>query len=200
MTGRGRPALPRGVLAFDVPAWRPPQTVVLDTSVVVEALLPNQPEHNACLAALRQLADSRSTVLYNRLLEIELWEATFNLALRERHPRKNLRQIRYDNRIRPRAARLLGQAHKAWGQTLATLASSVIEVGEVADDVPALMQDYGLQSYDAVHAATLLATGVTDLLTRDAGFAALPPELATLHTTHARLVGTRARRLREKQS
>ncbi|HTZ87572.1 MAG TPA: hypothetical protein VMB05_12965 [Solirubrobacteraceae bacterium] len=89
MTGRGRPVLPRGVHAFDAPTWQPPQTVVLDTSVVVEALLPNQPEHHACLGVLDQPAASHSAVLYNRLLEIELWEATFNLALRERHPRKN---------------------------------------------------------------------------------------------------------------
>jgi predicted nucleic acid-binding protein len=189
-----RPALPRGVHAFDAPGWQPPQTVVLDTSVVVEALLPNQPEHHACLAALERLADNHSTVLYNRLLEIELWEATFNLALRERHPRKNLRRIRYDNRIRPHAARLLRQAHQAWEKTLDSLTSSVIEVGEVADEVPRLMQEHGLQSYDAVHAATLLATGVTDFLTRDTGFAILPPTLATLHTTHARLAGTRTRR------
>jgi len=196
VTGRGRPVLPRGVYTFDAPTWQPPQAVVLDTSVVVEALLPNQPEHRACLGVLDQLAAARSTVLYKRLLEIELWEATFNLALRERHPRKNLRQIRYDNRIRPRAARLLRQAHQAWQKTLATLTSSTIEVSEVAGAVPRLMQEYGLQSYDAVHAATLLATGITDLLTRDAGFATLPPRLATLHTTHARLAGTRARRRR----
>lgn len=196
MTGRGRPPLPRGVVAFDASAWQPPQTVVLDTSVAVEALLPNQPEHAACLTALEQLAANGSTVLFNRLLEIELWEATFNLALRERHPRKSLRRVRYDNRIRPRAARLLRQAHQAWEKTLASLAWSVIEVDEVAADVPRLMQEYGLQSYDAVHAATLLASGVGDFLTRDAGFAALPARLATLHTTRARLAGTRARRRR----
>lgn len=196
MTARGRPTLPRGVHAFDAPTWRPPRTIVLDTSVVVEALLPNQPEHDSCLAALKQLAANRSTVIHNRLLEIELWEATFNLALRERHPRKNLRQIRYDKRIRPRAARLLRQAHQAWEKMRDSLTTSIIEVGEVADDVPRLMQEYGLQSYDAVHAATLLASGVTDFLTRDAGFAALPARLATLHTTHARLAGTRARRRR----
>jgi predicted nucleic acid-binding protein len=69
-----------------------------------------------------------------------------------------------------------------------------VEVEEVADAVPDLMRSYGLQSYDAVHAATLLASGVTDMVTRDAGFAVLLPEDATLHTTRRRLSRTRARR------
>jgi hypothetical protein len=56
------------------------------------------------------------------------------------------------------------------------------------------MRSYGLQSYDAVHAATLLASGVTDIVTRDAGFAVLLPEDATVHTTNARLARTRRRR------
>jgi predicted nucleic acid-binding protein len=57
-----------------------------------------------------------------------------------------------------------------------------------------LWRAHGLQSYDAVHAATLLTSGVTDMVTRDAGFAVLMPEDATLHTTRRRLSRTRARR------
>ena len=67
---------------------------------------------------------------------------------------------------------------------------------EVAEDVAKLMQEYGLQSYDAVHAATLLDSELTDFVTRDGGFAILPPAVATLHTTQARLAGARARRRR----
>jgi predicted nucleic acid-binding protein len=185
------------VLAFDAPDWQPPDAVVIDTNVVAEALLPNEPEHRPCLALLERLADRGTTVVFNRLLEIELWEAVFNLALRERHPRKNLRHVRYDNRVRPRAARLLRQAHKAWEEDLVDpLGWTRIEVHEVAERVPILMQEYGLQSYDAVHAATLLMNNLTDLVTRDGGFAVLPPAIATLHTTQARLAGTRARRRR----
>jgi predicted nucleic acid-binding protein len=194
---RGRPPLPRGVLAFDAPGWEPPEAVVLDTNVVAEALLPKEPEHSPCLAVLERLADSGTAVVFSGLLEIELWEAVFNLALRERHPRKNIRHVRYDNRVRPRAARLLRQAHKAWQEDLRRpLGWTRIEMHEVADDVPRLMQEYGLQSYDAVHAATLLASEITDFVTRDGGFAVLPPAIATLHTTQARLAGTRARRRR----
>lgn len=38
----------------------------------------------------------------------------------------------------------------------------MIEIHEVSHNVPHLMQEYGLQSYDAVHAATLRASGLTD--------------------------------------
>jgi len=197
VAARGRPPLPRGVFAFDAPGWEPPKAVVLDTNVVAEALLPNEPEYYPCLAVLERLADSGTTVVFSRLLEIELWEVVFNLALRERHPRKSLRHVRYDNRVRPRAGRLLRQAHKAWEEDLlAPLTWSRIEMHQVAENVPTLMQEYGLQSYDAVHVATLLSSGGTDLITRDGGFAVLPPAVATLHTTQARLAGTRARRLR----
>ncbi len=196
MAQRGRPPLPRGVLAFDAPDWQPPDTVMLDTNVVAEVLLPREPEHPACLAVLDRLAAEGTTVVFSGLLEIELWEVAFNLALRERHPRKNLRHVRYDSRVRPRAARLLGQAHRAWEKMLSSLVWSRVEIHEVAPDVPKLMQQYGFQSYDAVHAATLMARDVTDFITRDGGFAELPPEVATLHTTQARLAGTRARRRR----
>lgn len=196
MAVRGRPPLPRGVLAFDAPEWQPPKAVLLDTNVVAEALLANQPEHSACLAVLERLGAEGTTVIFSRLLEIELWEVAFNLALRERHPRKDVRHVRYDNRVRPRAARLLGQAHKAWEKMLGSLAWARVEIHDVASDVPRLMQDYGLQSYDAVHAATLMASEATDFVTRDSGFAVLPPEVATLHTTQVRLAGTRTRRRR----
>ncbi len=196
MAGLGRPPLPRGVFAFDAPDWQPPETVLLDTSVVAEAMLPKQPEHSICLDVLERLGAHGSTVLFSRLLEIELWETAFNLALRERHPRKHLRYVRYDSRIRPRAARLLAQAQEAWEEMLGSLTWSRVEMHEVASDVPRLMQDYGFQSYDAVHAATLLDNKCTDLITRDGGFAVLPPAVATLHTTQARLTSTRARRRR----
>lgn len=197
MAAPGRRPLPRGVFAFDAPEWEPPKTVVLDTNVVAEALLPNEPEHATCRAVLRRFATEGTAVVFNRLLEIELWEAVFNLALRERHPRKNIRHVRYDNRVRPRAARLLRQAQQAWeDDVLDPLAWSRIEMDEVAEDVPKLMQEYGLQSYDAVHAATLMDSEITDFVTRDGGFAVLPPALATLHTTQTRLAGTRARRRR----
>jgi predicted nucleic acid-binding protein len=184
------------VLAFDDPAWHPPKAVLLDTNVAVEALLPNQPEHASCATVMRRLAEAHTSVMFSRLLEVELWEVVFNIALRERHPRKNLRHIRYDSRIRPRAARLLREAESAWESLLDTLDWSRIEIHHAAPSAPKLMRDHGLQSYDAVHASTLIVGGLTDLVTRDVGFAALPTSIATLHTTSARLAQAQARRRR----
>lgn len=94
---------------------------------------------------MHRLAEAGTTV-FSRLLEVELWEVIFNLALRERHSRKDLRHIRYDNRIRKRAARLLSQAQTGWEELLDTLAWQRVEIDEVAPDVPKLMKDYGLQT------------------------------------------------------
>jgi predicted nucleic acid-binding protein len=197
MAPRGRPPLSRGVFAFDAPGWEPPSAVVLDTNVVADALLPKQAEHLSCLAVMRALVAAGTSITFSRQLEIELWQVIFNLALRERHPRKDLRRLRYDSRVRPRAARLLGQTQKAWEQDLReSLSWTRIEIHEIADRVPGLIQQYGLESYDAVHAATLLDSGITDFLTRDGGFAVLPSTVATLHTTRARVTNTRARRRR----
>jgi predicted nucleic acid-binding protein len=150
------------VLAFDAPGWEPPAAVVLDTNVVAEALLPNEKEHRPCVELLERLGVCGTTVVFSRLLKIELWEVAFNLAPRERHPRKKLPHVRFDNRVRPRAARLLGQAQDAWARTLASLSWSVIEIHEVAREVPALMRERGLQSYDAVHAAAVAEFGGTE--------------------------------------
>jgi hypothetical protein len=43
--GGGRPRLPRGVIDLGADAWTPPDAVVLDTSAVVEFLLPSQRAH-----------------------------------------------------------------------------------------------------------------------------------------------------------
>jgi hypothetical protein len=64
VTRRGRPPLPRGVVAFDAPDWQPPKAVVLDTNVVAEALLPNEQEHHPCLALLERLADRGTALVF----------------------------------------------------------------------------------------------------------------------------------------
>ncbi len=51
---------------------------------MVEALLPSQPDHAQCVAFLQRLAASDCLVVFNRLLEVELHETLFNVALKER--------------------------------------------------------------------------------------------------------------------
>lgn len=182
------------VVAFDDPGWQPPAAVVIDTNIVAEMMLPDEGEHECCDAVLRRLAEAGTLVVFSRLLELELWEVVFNQALRRALPRGDRRLGRFDRSSRRTAIEALDRAGGLWGELLDDLTWDCVELHEVADTVPDLMRSYGLQSYDAVHAATLLASGVTDLVSRDAGFAVLLPEDATLHTTRRRLGRTRARR------
>ncbi len=182
------------VVAFDGLRWESPEAVVINTSVVAEALLRREPEHAACDELLRRLAHERTRVVFNRLLEAELWEVVFNHALRTHTGQPDVRHSRFRQDARRAAAAKLDEAICAWNEMLAALDWQCVELDEVADAVPDLMCAYGLQSYDAVHAATLLRSGVTDMVSRDAGFAVLLPEDATLHTTRRRLSRTRARR------
>jgi predicted nucleic acid-binding protein len=169
--------------------------LVIDTTVVVEALLRAQPEHGQCVALLQRLAASDCLVVFNRLLEIELHEALFNLALKEKHG-KAWASARHDGRVRRRAGRLLEDGTSAWSDVLDSLSWASVELGEVAEKVPQLMRSYGFRSYDATHAATLEVAGAKDIATLDHGFASLPQSRATLHTTTRRAVTMRGRRKR----
>lgn len=194
MSPRGRPPLPRGVFAFDDLDWVAPEAVALDTSVVAEALLPSQPEHAQCAALFDILVANQTAIVFNRLLELELDQVLFNVALKDQHPGKDVRRIRADGRVRRRARRLLEQGKRSWAEVLDALPSLRVEVGEVADDATDLIGRYGLESYDAVHAATMFAAGLRDLITRDSDFAYIPEQLVALHTTVKRLPTMRRRR------
>ena len=87
MRRRGRPPLPRGVWSIDDLSIEAPSEAVLDTSFVVEAFIVSQPLHESCLAYLLRLVEAETNIVFNHLLEIELYEATFQLALKERPPR-----------------------------------------------------------------------------------------------------------------
>jgi predicted nucleic acid-binding protein len=182
------------VVAFDAPDWEPPEATVIDTNVIAETMLPDEAEYASCKAVLSRLAEAGTAVVFNRLLELELWEVVYEHALRRAVPGRDRRLRRFDKEVRNGPALALARAHVLWNELLDDLTWERVEIREVADAVPDLMRAYGLQSYDAVHAATLLASGVTDMVTRDAGFAVLMPEDVTLHTTRRRLSRTRARR------
>jgi len=188
--------LNRSVVAFDAHDWTTPALAVVDTNVIVEALLEDEPEHFECARLVQRLDAERTTLVFSRMLEMELWETVFNIGLRMQHTRKRLRHVRYYAEARNQAIELLDGALRGWEEILESVPSMCIELDEVAGMVPDLMRNYGFQSYDAVHVATLLVSGASDLITRDNGFAALLPEDARIHTTQARLATTRDRRRR----
>ncbi len=56
------------------------------------------------------------------------------------------------------------------------------------------MIDYGLASYDAVHAAAAIAAGAEAIVTTDTGFALLPANTLALYTDRSRVSSCRAKR------
>lgn len=186
MSQRGRPPLPRGIKSFEASDWVPPEAVLLDTTVVVEALLPAEKNHAACVAFFQSAVEAECTLVFNRLLETELCDVLFNLAGQEQHGNK-WRKARYDGRVRRRASRLLKDGLRAWGELLDSVPWSRIELSEASSLAPDLMGKYGLRSYDAIHAASLFIAEVADVATLDHGFTMLPEAEATIHTTQPRV-------------
>jgi predicted nucleic acid-binding protein len=84
---RSTRSLSRSVVAFDAPGWLPPERAVIDTNVIAEAMVETEDEHVQCARLVDDLIEHRTTVVFSRLLEIELWESVFNLGLKMQHPR-----------------------------------------------------------------------------------------------------------------
>jgi predicted nucleic acid-binding protein len=193
--GGGRPRLPRGVIDLGSDAWRPPDAVVLDTSAVVEFLLPSQGAYEHWREFFRACVPQGTLLVFNRLVETELYDALFNIALQERWGRGAAHgPKRYDGRIRARAARLLDVYRQEWDELLDTSNTAVIEVGEVSSHVPELMRSCGMRSHDAVHAATAILTETPLIATTDTGFATLPERTLKIVSDPHRVPQMRRRR------
>src|SRR4051794_10643175 len=114
----GRPPLARGVYSYEDAARPCPVEALVDTSFIVEAVIKTQPGHQASQAYLARLLAAGTTLYFNRLLEMELAETAFQIALREQYGSKRWKQARYDGRARRRAGRLMEQAQDAWEDVL----------------------------------------------------------------------------------
>jgi predicted nucleic acid-binding protein len=82
----------------------------------------------------------------------------------------------------------------AWADAVGAVASSCVETSVVAPLVPDLMTRYGLESYDALHAATAIHTGVRRIVTTDAGFAWMPETELAVYTDGSRVAACRRMR------
>jgi predicted nucleic acid-binding protein len=119
----------------------------------------------------------------------------FAIALKERWG-SQWRRHRTDGRARRRAARLLDDAISRYETLLLRVDHFPVPVGDTAGAARSLMADYGLASYDAVHAASAAAAGAEAIVTLDTGFALLPQSLLTIYTDRSRLVSCRSKRPR----
>jgi predicted nucleic acid-binding protein len=167
---------------------------VLDTSFIVNALVRTEPHHSEAAAFVLQLVAQESTLYYNRLVEIELAETAFKIAVKEQHGAKAWPAKRHDGRIRRRAGRLTNQLLAEWRELLSTSPSACVELHEVSDAVVDLMTRSGLASMDAAHAATAMYVGADGLVTTDAGFGAVVANDLTLYVDKTRVRSARRRR------
>jgi predicted nucleic acid-binding protein len=161
---------------------------------VVQVLSSNELLHESCVAYMQRLAAANSTVYFNRLLEIELAEVAFKLAVIERHGKRGWPTKRSDGRVRRRAGRLTAGLMTAWTDLLSTVPHLRIELHEVSDLIPAAMRNWGLASYDAVHAVTAGFVQADGLVTTDAGFGSIPTNQLRIYTDDSRLRSCRQRR------
>jgi len=194
---RGRPPSTREVFSFEDAATPLPGEVLVDTSYVVEALVVSQPLHAAAVTFLVRLATEDVRVRFSSMLELELAETAFQLALKENHP-KDWKRFRHDGRARRRASRLMTGVEDAWAQVLTYFEHERVDVEDVIGDVPRLMSTYGLASYDAVHAATALRTHPVGIVTTDVGFSALPAPNTAIFTDSSRVSRCREIRARHR--
>jgi predicted nucleic acid-binding protein len=191
----GRRPVTRGVFAIEDHELLLLDPIALDTSFVVEALLATQPLHPVCSAMLTRIDESGVTVVTSDLLAVELAEATFANALKERWGRK-WRGHRADGRSRRSAARKLNHTIARYDALLSSVTHLPIPIRRVTAEARVLISDYGLASYDAVHAASAIAAGAKAIVTLDTGFALLPASLLAVYTDRSRLASCRAKRPR----
>ncbi len=91
--------------------------MLLDTSYAVETLIVSQPLHAAAVNFLIRLVNDDVRIRFSSMLELELVETAFQLALKENHPR-DWKRFRHDGRARPRGTRLMTGVKDAWASEL----------------------------------------------------------------------------------
>lgn len=192
--GARRPAS-RGVFAIEDEELLLPDPIALDTSFVVEALIATQPLHAICRAFLDRIDASGVSITTSDLLAVELAEAAFAIALKERWG-SSWRRHRTDGRARRRAARLLDDAVARYETVLDSKDHLPVPVDEATRGARSFMAAYGLASYDALHAASAVVASAKAIVTIDAGFAVLPRSLLTIYTDRSRLASCRSKRSR----
>lgn len=189
----GRRPANRGVFSIEESELLLREPIALDTSFVVEALIDTQPLHAVCRPFLLRIVESGVSIATSDLLPVELAEAVFAITLKERWGRR-WRGHRTDGRTRRRAARPLDETISRYETLLLHVDHFPVPVGDAASAARGLMTDYGLASYDAVHAASAIAAGAEAIVTLDTGFALLPSSLLAVYTDRSRLASCRSKR------
>ena len=184
-TGGRRPVPSRGVFAIEdqqLPASRPDRAG--------HQLRRGGPSHDPtvapCMQRLPQHASSTAASrlrMTSDLLAVELAESAFAITLKERWSGR-WRGHRTDGRSRRPATRRLNHTVMSYEALLSPVNHLPIPVRRVTADARILMTDFGIASYDAVHAASAIAAGAEAIVTLDTGFALLPSAELEIYTDH----------------
>jgi predicted nucleic acid-binding protein len=169
--------------------------IALDTSFVVEALLTTQPLHHACSAFLKRIFDSGVVVVTSDLLAVELAESAFAITLKERWGGAPARTP-HRRTLPPPRHTAAESHHMSYEALLSPVNHLPIPIRRVTADARVLMTDFGIASYDAVHAASAIAAGAEAIVTLDTGFALLPSAQLAIYTDRSRLASCRNKRPR----
>lgn len=173
----------------------PPALIVVDTSAVAVALLEDQPAHAEYTSFLLRAIAGGTTVAYCELLDLELAQLCSKRA-RAMHSGDRSRFVA-DGR------RLIADVFARWRQLLSQTPSIRMPLGlsenptipgsPVRDTAFGLIERFGVDSYDATHAATAILLGAP-LVCADRGFAFIPAGLLEIITDDAGAAECRRRR------
>ncbi|MCU0113466.1 type II toxin-antitoxin system VapC family toxin [Curtobacterium poinsettiae] len=124
-----------------------PAAVVVETSFIECVLHRAEPQHARAAAFWDHLDLADTSIVYSGFAEFEIFESA--------------------HRKGPRAAR---QHKSAWRDLLSSTQMHWASVDAVADDVPGLMEEFGLTAAGAVHVATAEHWEVDGFVTVDPSF------------------------------
>jgi len=163
-----------------------PAAVVLERSFVLAALERTAPGHDAAAAFLEQMVAADTTVFFNDVLELQLQDVAFDLAVR---------QVRGAGTRSEASVSELARAMLARWQALITLTDAVyVELTPLLEDVMYYRERFGLPALDSVHAAMVMASDADGIATVDHAFGAVDPSLLPIFTPQQFVRCTRARR------
>ena len=160
-----------------------PDVLVLDTSAISVMLFEDQETHPDYTTFLARAVAENTVLVYCELLDLELAQVCMKEARRLHSGRRD--------RFVPAGRALIRETFARWRALYSATDSHRIPIGvpaqhdivgsSVRDAAFRLIDLYGIDSYDATHAATAVLHAAP-LLCADTGFAHLPQDLLTLIT------------------
>ncbi|MBT2501562.1 hypothetical protein [Curtobacterium sp. ISL-83] len=157
-----------GVLSFDE-CFGGFERVVIDTSFVRRAFDSGADGHPEAAAFLQHLDLTDSDVFFNALLELDLLDID----------RRSDGVAGVSGLDGPRTPRV-GSFLTAWNSVLRTTSAHWVGIDALLDDVPGLVESFGITSSAALVVATAGAVEADALVTADPTFAVVDKELLRL--------------------